>query len=125
MVYMERLLNVPLLRKSLEFVTEHPEEWDQTTFGAVRSCGTVGCFAHHAVRLDGAKMVGVQYARFEEGDDPDYLISIAGVPTTHVRHRAQRVLGLPDGHRLFDSDNTLLDLEVMVNRLIREAESGE
>jgi hypothetical protein len=57
--------NLPLLRKTLEFVIAHPEQYDQSTwcrlYGAeanqavadhlVPKCGTKGCIAYHAVAL--------------------------------------------------------------------------
>lgn len=41
-------INVPHLRKTLEHVTDHPEEYDQETW-----CGTKACIAGHAAVLGG------------------------------------------------------------------------
>lgn len=47
-------INVPLLRKSLEYLTEHPEEHDQEAWAfRAPSCGTTYCLAGHVVRLAG------------------------------------------------------------------------
>jgi hypothetical protein len=40
--------NVPLLRKGLEHITVHQDEWDQDEW-----CGTSRCLAGHIVTLDG------------------------------------------------------------------------
>jgi hypothetical protein len=48
------MINVELLRKTLEHITAHPEEHDQTQW-AVKTdgCGTAYCLAGHAVQLAG------------------------------------------------------------------------
>lgn len=120
-------INVPLLRKTLEHVREHPEEWRQHSWGQYSrlSCGTVGCFAHHAVRLDGGKFISATRVAAEDGDDPEYVELVLGQRAVPVRYRAQRALGLSGGTRgLFWGANTLEDLERIVGKLIREAEGG-
>lgn len=46
-------VNVPLLRKVLEHITEHPEEWDQTVWARPTACGTAYCVAGWAVTMAG------------------------------------------------------------------------
>lgn len=121
-------INVPLLRKTLEYVTEHPEEWRQWTWGArvsSLSCGTAGCFAHHAARLDGGELVGVAHV-VAESEDPRHLVqTLNGRRVIHVAERAVRVLGLGrNAHGLFYAGNSLQDLRRIVDKLIREAEGG-
>jgi hypothetical protein len=45
------MIDVARLRKELEYITAHPEEWDQSTWGrrTTRSCGTVACLAGNTV----------------------------------------------------------------------------
>lgn len=42
-------VNVPALRKALEHVTAHPEEWRQASWGVRTACGTSCCLAGTAV----------------------------------------------------------------------------
>lgn len=46
-------INVPPLRKALEYVTDHPEEHNQLTWAQRRSCGTTGCLAYHIAVIAG------------------------------------------------------------------------
>jgi hypothetical protein len=51
-------LNIPLLRKTMEYIEAHPEKWDQgdwVSFGP--TCKTTMCFAGTAAYLAGAVMV--------------------------------------------------------------------
>jgi len=53
------MINVPLMRKVLEYIEANPEEHDQATWGHKRDgdplrgewCGTVACMAGHTVLL--------------------------------------------------------------------------
>lgn len=119
-------INVPLLRKTLEHIEAHPEEWNQSAW----ACGTAGCFAWHAAMLDGAgnppDPFNQEYVPAEPGDDPDQLVEIASTQTVHVADRATRVLGLDSrvvesSGGLFRYDNTLDDLRRIVADLTAEA----
>lgn len=46
-------INTPLLRKTLEHITEHPDEWNQGFWAVNMPCGTQYCLAGHAVLLSG------------------------------------------------------------------------
>lgn len=113
-------VNVPLLRKTLEHIEAHPEEWDQSSW----SCGTSGCFAYHAAMISGGEPVDMYlgYVVSEEDDPSDqvYLAAIGRPAMVHVATRAVRVLGLdehPGDTRLFNGDNTLDDLRRIVAEL--------
>lgn len=113
-------VNVPLLRKTLEHVESHPEEWTQDIW----LCRTSACFAGHAVLIDGGKWGETEnsvFVRAEPEDDPaDVRTPIAGEgPMVTVPERARRILGIgyTDSRRLFDSDNTLDDLRRIVAEL--------
>lgn len=43
--------NLPLLRKVLDHIDAHPEEWRQSTYATVTDCGTAHCIAGHAVAM--------------------------------------------------------------------------
>ncbi len=49
-------VNVELLRKVLEFITEHPDEWEQAEWLSRSTCGTAGCVAGWAVVMDGQEI---------------------------------------------------------------------
>lgn len=49
--------NIPLLRKTLEHITAHPEEWDQETWATQTPCGTTACLAGWAVTFAGHELV--------------------------------------------------------------------
>lgn len=49
--------NVPLLRKTLEHITAHPEEWEQQSWAERRGCGTAACVAGHAVAFAGHEIL--------------------------------------------------------------------
>lgn len=44
-----------LLAAAVNHIIQHPETWDQSTYGKIGFCGTVGCIAHHMQRLGGRK----------------------------------------------------------------------
>jgi hypothetical protein len=110
-------VNVPLLRKTLEHIEAHPEEWDQAHW----RCGTVMCFAGTACHLDGGEWVGdlpVLLQRDGEPDDAVWQPSI-GQGHVHVVTRARRILGLTVGQSLclFSAANDLGDLRRWVAAL--------
>ena len=118
-------VNVPLLRKTLEYVESHPEEWDQSTW----ICGSAGCFAWHAAMIDGAEPLTAnpEYVRADNDDPPDKVHPADGdaypVDHIHVAARAARVLGFgPELPALFRASNTLDDLRRIVGRLTAEEE---
>ena len=57
-------LNASLLALTLDFVTRHPNNWNQEKW----HCGTTGCFAYHALRLSGRPMVfvGTEFSSLDE-----------------------------------------------------------
>jgi hypothetical protein len=117
----ERVINVPLLLRTLEHIEAHPEEWNQEKW----HCGSAYCFAGHAATLSGAVFVTTP------GDpDPDDTIHVLGPGDDKphaVYYYAAGALGLdPYGRaadRLFDGSNTLDDLRRVVADLTARAES--
>lgn len=116
-------INVPLLRKTLEHIEAHPEEWNQ----GVWLCATSACFAGHAVVLAGGEWVEIEHAVFVRADADDNPADLANVDdkgqVVTVADRAQRILGLSwrEARILFHSDNNLDDLRRIVGELIEQA----
>jgi hypothetical protein len=124
--------NVPLLRKTLAHIEANPDQWDQSSW--INECGTAFCFAGHAVRLHGGRIV-------ESNDDEAYVVpplgeeikdtggwwvrEVGGTPAVYIQEYAQELLGLDyqQGQRLFDALNYLHDLRRIVAELCDAAEA--
>ena len=112
--------NVPLLRKTLEHIEAHPEQWNQEFW----RCGTGMCFAGTACDLDGGEWMadGSAHLARREGEQfqPDEWAP--GREVIHARFRARTVLGLTrhQAAALFCADNTLPDLRRIVGELCGE-----
>ncbi len=115
----EMAINVPLLRKALDHITAHPQEWRQELYGMRTDCGTTGCIAYHAVVLAGhSPGFGADGGTNTVSDvldrrgDPAYLPIVAAAD-----------LGLNPDQRwaLFCGGNSLADLW----RLAAEFTAGE
>lgn len=107
------VINVPLLRKTLEHITAHPEEWDQGVWmreAARNECGTAGCLAGWALTLAGHEL------DFDKNNiffgEAHYLTD--GRP---IEEAAEQELGLTEdqGEELFAETNTLVDLWELAN----------
>lgn len=112
------MVNVPLLRKELEHITAHPEDWDQGNWLIGRrraSCGTAGCLAGNTVLHDGWY--------------PNTANSHFNHPVAHVikeQHREASVKAVASDllqltrHQasvLFAGHNSLLDLWMIASEL--------
>lgn len=103
--------NVALLRKTLEHIEAHPDEWDQKWWAARTKCGTTFCFAGWTVALGSSTEVAWQYG---------YAVCTAtGELISDV---ARDLLGLDDNQadRLFGGSNTLADIRRTVEDIIGE-----
>jgi hypothetical protein len=106
-------IDVPILRKALEHITAHPEEWDQRRWASKTLCGTSCCLAGTILAQQGYNFV------FPEGDwDTEYVTKDDG-PTEYIpRVAAEALLGRPiihwgeyqDVSELWLGSNTLPDL---------------
>ncbi len=99
------MLNVPLLRKTLEHITAHPKEHDQEIWALrLPSCGTKGCVAYHAAIMEGDLQAISSF---------DGLIwhieDHNGKRVGSIQRVAQDRLGLNDWQAgvLFESNNTV------------------
>lgn len=82
-------LNIPLIRKVMEYLTAHPEEHDQLVWAQRTPCGTTACMAGHTVLLTGGQFLW-------SGDQADYCILPGDdfVARHEVDDAAQDALGL-------------------------------
>lgn len=112
-------VNVPLLRKVLEHITEHPDEHDQGVWAVTTPCGTVACLAGHAVAMSGGEFVWqypvpAEVRQFGATQSASFVAE-TGRPVSHV---AQQLLGLSDEEAgdLFHAEN-LDELWLLVDEI--------
>lgn len=98
-------INVPLLRKTLEHITAHPEEWNQDVWAKRTECGTACCLAGTALAIQGYEF---------DWDNNGPLMSLLGesfwlTDGRGIDEAAIEELGLTndEADRLFDGDNSL------------------
>lgn len=114
-----REINVPLLRKLLEHITAHPDEWDQQTWGRESqqsACGTALCVAGHAAHSLGHPLVWDKAANYVAHCLVDGEVRSIPSVATHALGLSNR-----DAAHLFSGGNTLADLW----RLANEMTNGE
>lgn len=70
-------INAPLLRKVLDHITAHPEEWDQTDWASMTSCGTACCVAGHAAVMTGHTPDFRGYGSTHVTSDGRYICDVA------------------------------------------------
>jgi hypothetical protein len=116
------MANASLLRRTLQYIKEHPEKHNQSYWFARGDCGTTACFAGTAARLSGYKpywltLESTEYAVHDDAEFPS-------AENISVEILGQQLLELSSGEadRLFHGDNTLTDLERIVDGII--ASSG-
>lgn len=104
-----RVVNVPLLRKTLEHITAHPEEWDQSSW-AVKTpdCGTQYCLAGHVVTLQGME---VEWDDNDaDGDDEigsDCIAPDGELISIEAQARIDLGLSRDQSYHLFHGNNSL------------------
>lgn len=110
------MADIAKLDAILSYIEEHPKEWRQSTFGYREpSCGTVGCVAFHAGRLDGAE---VEFTE-QVFADRVYISTIGGLEPGEYGRRS---LGLTEDQEevLFDESNTLDGLKALRDALAND-----
>lgn len=114
---MTRTINVDLLQSTLEYVTEHVQQWDQRGWILRSWCGTTGCFAGTAVLNAGYRPwfggPDENHAAFVQVDANHRFAWLVGdVHIAAVEDVAIELLGLTQeqANRLFYWENTLADL---------------
>jgi hypothetical protein len=102
---------VALLRKTLEHVTAHPDEWNQWMWASKTDCGTAYCLAGTACVLAGEE---IDWRRTSAGvvKQASYLAD-----GQSIEKRARELLGLGSyaAVELFEADNRLRELWTLAN----------
>jgi hypothetical protein len=125
------MLNVELLKDTLKHIQDNPQTWTQdvwfthldpdgvriwgmqeVTFEEINSCSTAFCFAGHAALKAGFFPPPKNGGQWKVIDPNGH--------TVYAQDFAQNKLGLTasQADALFHQDNTMEDLEVMVDALI-------
>lgn len=110
--------NLPLLRKVLAQIDQHPEEWNQQEWFTETACGTAACVAGHACLMSGDKPGG------DECPTTGVVITVntADGSVLGVQERAQSLLGLTDGEcDMFDPENTRADIQRYAEQIAARA----
>jgi hypothetical protein len=114
------MVNVPELRKELEHITAHPEEWTQGSWILSTSrtaCGTMGCLAGNAALHNGwapcderGRKAKLPHLRFTGTEHFEFVVRDGNVRT--VPYAAREVFGLTsnEANVLFNANNKLIDL---------------
>jgi hypothetical protein len=120
------MVNVAGLNQTMQYIEEHPEEWDQGNWAVTKAgCGTAYCFAGTWAALNGAEFDFNDYWIKEYGFSTAHMAAIDG-SVQHVSRWASESLELEgtDSEILFRSTNSLADLREMV-KLLSEGEDLE
>lgn len=96
------MVNVERLRKELEFVTSHQDEWDQGIYAERTACGTTACLAGNTVLHDGLRLNWIEHLS-------GCYIADALETGELIHSAAARILGLDDDQAedLFEGGMTL------------------
>lgn len=117
------MVNVPLLRKVLEHITEHPEEHSQHVWAARSDCGTTMCVAGHAVSMTGHDMMYSSLGAYGEAvgctDKDGVAYSIQAAAAKELDLSPSQASGL------FHGANTLGALWRIANHITDEIEVPE
>jgi hypothetical protein len=110
--------NVALAEETMAYVKTNPEDWQQGTYGDTSACGTVGCFAFHAVRLSGGYTHCFDSVWRRRG-----IGGLVG-PRLSSRDVAVQELGLSNVEAviMFSGSNTIDALEQMVKEFSNDEE---
>lgn len=116
------MINIPLMRKVLEHITEHPEEHDQNVWAERGPCGTAYCMAGHTVVMTGHKL-SWESNEFEEDEvvteSVQTPILINGEEEGRISRVAAFELGLIESQweTLFLYSDTVEDLWTAANEM--------
>lgn len=98
--------NIPLLRKTLEHIEAHPNEWSQRVWGQrIVGCGTTYCFAGTAAVLSGYEPAWEKFT----GDDgaERYAMSHVIDPETGGSRGVEQIGAALLGLDLHDADDNM------------------
>lgn len=126
------MTNYPLLRETLQYIEEHPDEHDQNVYGQVKTaCKTKFCFAGHALVLGGAEISWgeeIDYVRNEETGKwdriPYQVMTGATLPGENEElepfDAGQAILGLTRGQAstIFLNRSTIRGVRTQVKKIL-------
>lgn len=92
---MER--NDVLINKVMDYLREHPKEWDQRYWVESTACGTTACFAGHTMLLSGYTVDRVKRGCDEDLNE-DHDCGLYGCDVIDTKFFT------PDGRRIDDED---------------------
>lgn len=97
----QHTVNVPELRKQLEWAESHPDDWDQDKYVQRTSCGTTYCIAGKTVADHGWEFL------WQAADSPSYCTKNG--QGLSIEEAAAGILGLGEDEAdlLFEFDNNL------------------
>lgn len=111
------MADIAKLDAALAYIEEHPEEWDQFSWGRRtprNACGTAGCIAFHVGRIDGAEMTWWGSS----------LELIGGAsPSRYARESLD--LRIDQSTALFMGNNSLDDLKAMRDALAKNPDATD
>lgn len=98
------MINVELLRKNLEYVTAHRDQWDQSYWIQRTWCGTTACLAGTVVLNEGYRPVPETREQRDVG-----LVTDSAGSVDWVDNVARKLLGLDESQAyvLFSGTNSL------------------
>lgn len=104
-------VNTPLLRKTLEHITAHPEEYRQRLWAKRTACGTACCVAGWAVQFTGHNLL------FDQDGDAENVVTTDG-DVVSISEVAEQELGLTErqSDKLFYGGNNLAILYTLANK---------
>lgn len=114
-------VNIPLLRKVMEHITTHPEEYDQREYAVRSDCGTSHCIAGWALALSGREFTYRRLQSWDHRTAADFgwaaQVGILGDCSEH--DEAAKALGLEDDDaaEMFHEDQTLSGVWECVERV--------
>jgi hypothetical protein len=107
-------VDVPVLRKALEHITAHPEEWNQEEWIRTDSCGTVCCLAGTVAMQAGYKPFFVS-----DFGSTAYMVTSPEGEGRFVRSAARELMNLDEENSqlLFSGGNSLSTLWTMASTM--------
>lgn len=125
------MANIQKLEAVLEYIRTHPKEHDQGIWAHRTSCGTAMCMAGTAVALEGHKIIWPEidlvYYQADKCLVPDgHKAREWGENFGYIWNVAEADLELTsyEADILFEGDNSLQDLEAMVENLANGRDIG-
>lgn len=107
------MIDVPLMRKVLEHISEHPDEHDQADWAIRTACGTTYCFAGHTVMMRGHEIDwSLGDASEDSAGSVKGAVRIEGGWENRISQVAAYELGLDEDQQegMFISAGSLADL---------------